>query len=175
MKRKKKKTAKPNQNGADRHHPAPDDQPADPGRRAFFEFAKGWGIAAVGAGAVGWYLVDDMMATARELDLSTLGNGIPAVVQIHDPNCPVCRALQKEARDAMSGFDDSELQFLVANIKHEDGRDLARAHDVPHVTLLLFDGGGERRLTLRGSNTADNLRDVFRRHVDRYGPKTPAE
>ena len=175
MKRQKKKTPKAAKANPAQPNPTPDAGPEDPGRRSFLDFARGWGVITIGAGAVGWYLVDDMVATAREFDLSKIGNGVPAVVQVHDPNCPICRSLQKEVRAAMDDFADDELQYLVANIKHEDGRALARAHDVPHVTLLLFDGGGERRLILRGENKADYLHDAFRRHVERYGPKAAAQ
>ena len=65
---------------------------------------------AILAGGGGWYLVSEVRATIAEQDLSRIGNGIPAVVQIHDPQCPRCLALQRETRKAMSGFADDELQ-----------------------------------------------------------------
>ena len=136
-------------------------------RREFLSSVYNFGlIAAVGGGA-GWYMIDEVCATTLENDLTRIGNGIPAVVQIHDPECPRCRALQKEARDAMSSFSDSELQFLVANIRMEKGRQLAHKHRVGHVTLLLFDGEGKRRAILAGPNTSDYLEDVFRSHLAR--------
>lgn len=121
-------------------------------------------FAAVGA--VGWYVVSEVRAGIDEADLSKIGNGIPTVVQIHDPQCPVCQALQKEARTALEAFEDGELQYLVANIRQDKGRNLAAKHGVPHVTLLLFDGKGERKETLSGPNTADYLEEAFRRHLE---------
>ena len=102
----------------------------------------------------------------REHDLTRLGQGVPTVVQIHDPNCPRCTALQRTARAAMSGFDETELVFLVANITTEEGRAIATANGVGHVTLLLFDGEGRRRQVLQGPSTEAALEDAFRAHVN---------
>lgn len=139
------------------------------GRRDVLRIVRGWGLVAVAAGAGGWYLVNEVSATIQEQDLSRIGNGIPAIVQIHDPQCPRCVALQREARNALSDFDDDELQFLVANIRSAEGRELASAHGVGHVTLLFFDADGQRRQTLVGPNTSEALQRAFRRHVARHG------
>lgn len=120
---------------------------------------------------MGWFFIDEVCATTRENDLTRIGNGIPAVVQIHDPECPRCRALQKEVRDAMSNFKENELQYLVANIRLAKGRQLAIKHRVGHVTLLLFDGKGNRRGILAGPNSSDYLEDLFRGHLARVSPK----
>ena len=122
-------------------------------------------IAFAVVGIVGWHLVEEVRATAREHDLSQLGNGTATVVQIHDPRCPTCKALQRETRIAINAFDPNEIQYLVANIRTSEGRTFARAHRVGHVTLLLFDGNGKRRDTLVGLNTAKKLERLFRRHV----------
>lgn len=126
-------------------------------------------LLVAGLGGAGWYLVQDVSATIREQDLSQIGNGTPAVVQIHDPDCSLCTALQREARKALADFDDGELQFLVANLRSAEGKRLAAAHGVGHVTLLLFDAKGRRRSILAGSNTSDDLKRAFRRHVGRSG------
>jgi len=123
-------------------------------------------FAVIGGG--GWYLAEEVRATNREHDLSKLGNGIATVVQVHDPRCPTCRALQRETRDALESFDADELQYLVANIRRTEGRAFAIAHRVGHVTLLLFDGQGNRRDTLTGSYKAEALERAFRRHVKKY-------
>ena len=128
----------------------------------------GFGVVGIGiVGGGGWYLARSVHAGIVEADLSRLGNGIPTVVQIHDPDCPQCRALQREAREALRDFDDSEIQYLVANIRQPDGRALAAAHGVGHVTLLLFDGSGRRRGTLVGQNSSEILRFEFRRLIQR--------
>jgi hypothetical protein len=148
---------------------SPDGDPSSEGssRRDLLLKARNGLIAVAVIGGAGWYMVEEVRAVNREQDLSMLGNGVATVVQIHDPQCPKCTALQREARDAMDGFEASEIQFLVANIRTDEGRGFARKHGVGHVTLLLFDGKGKRLDTLVGPNTAKNLERVFRRHISR--------
>ncbi len=121
----------------------------------------------VGGGS--WYMIEDVKATMREHDLSQIGNGVPAIVQIHDPQCPRCVALQREARTALCEFENDQLQFLVANVMNSEGRQLAAAHGVGNITLLLFDGEGRRRNVITGSYDSAYLTEAFRQHVSRYG------
>lgn len=154
-------------------HPVDTNMPARrSSRRAFLESMGIYG--AIGAAVIGggWYMIDDVMAKSAEMDLSKIGNGVPTVVQIHDPDCPRCRALQREARNAMASFDDADLQYVVANIRGAEGRRLANEHGVGHVTLLLLDGAGERRGVLVGENQSEHLEMAFRRHLDQYGAAT---
>ena len=86
-------------------------------RRDFFEKV---GYVTLGAAVVGggsWFFVEEVRATIRETDLSLIGNGVPAIVQIHDPQCPLCVTLQRESRDALCEIEGSQLQLLVANIR----------------------------------------------------------
>lgn len=138
-------------------------------RRDFFKKVGSRAAVAVAAGGLGWYLVEEVWASIREDDLTRIGNGVPTVVQIHDPQCPTCRALQREVREALAAFDDEELQYVVANIRTAKGSKLANAHRVGHVTVLLFDGEGRMRDTLVGPSTSELLENAFRRHVARSG------
>jgi len=145
-------------------------RPAEPlTRRDVLLRYRNRGIALGVVGVAGWFVVEDVQATVREHDLSRIGNGVPTVVQIHDPNCSICAALQKETRAAVKGFEEGELQFLVANIKDARGSKLAADHGVPHVTLLLFDGNGNRREILRGPNDRSVLEPTFRQFVKQVG------
>ncbi len=135
-------------------------------RRAFLGTLRNSALVGAGLLGGGWYLIEDARAHCREGDLARIGNGVPSVVQIHDPECPRCRALQKEARAALSDFDEEELQYLVANIRTDEGRELANTHGVGHVTLLLFDAQGRRKHILRGHNQAEALKQVFRIHLN---------
>lgn len=144
---------------------------AESKKRGFLKTIRNIGLAVVFFGGGGWLVVDDVRATMLEQDLTRIGNGIPAIVQIHDPQCSKCVALQREARDAMSDFESDQLQFLVANIRSEPGRKLAAANGVGHVTLLLFDKNGKRRTVLTGPNQSRYLTDVFRQHVVKYGDR----
>ena len=170
MKRQKRKTTSKKKLGNPSGESAA--RPAAPRKRARSrrDFLHNLGYGAIGIAVVGgggWYLASSVHAGIVEQDLSRIGNGIPTVVQIHDPQCPRCRALQREAREAISALDDSEIQFLVANIRRPEGRDLAAAHGVGHVTLLLFDGSGKRRGVLVGENSSEVLLSEFQRLIRR--------
>ena len=140
-------------------------QPVDKSKRASLGAMRNWAIGAAVVGGGGYWFATDVQATMREHDLTRLGKGVPTVVQIHDPDCPLCAALQRAARAAVGGFDETELVFLVANIKTQEGRALATAHGVGHVTLLLFDGEGRRREILHGPSTEAALESAFANHV----------
>lgn len=114
-------------------------------------------------------MVDYVGAVIDEHDLSRIGNGTPTIVQIHDPQCPRCLALQREARSALSDFETGELQYVIANIRTAQGKALASRYGVGHVTLLLFDGKGDMRNVLAGENTRDRLRAEFLAHLAASG------
>lgn len=137
-------------------------------RREFFTKLQYGALATLAVGGFGWFVVEEATAMVQESDLTRLGNGIPTIVQIHDPQCPKCVALQREAREALENFDEGQLQYLVANIRQPDGQDLAAAHGVGHVTLLMFDGAGRRRQILAGPNDSSYLIGAFQKHLDKY-------
>jgi len=165
--KRQKRGAKRNQQ-AKAKAPAQAKEPeATPSRRDLFRKVGTGALALAVVGGVSWYFVEDVKATIREEDLTRIGQGIPTIVQIHDPQCSRCVALQRETRSAMDAFEDDELQFLVANIRSDKGRRLANEHGVGHVTLLLFDGKGEVLNVLVGNKDSDVLERAFRRHVTR--------
>ena len=168
MKRQKRKSRHPNKRNRDQPAGAEVLEKTST-RRSFLKKIRTGAVATLVGGGVSWYLIDTVRATMREGDLSRIGNGIPTVVQIHDPQCPRCVALQREARDALCNFDETKLQFLVANIRSAEGRKLAAAHGVGHVTLLLFDASGQRRAVITGPNESEYLTGRFRRHLARFG------
>lgn len=140
-------------------------QDVDQAKRRSLSKIRNWAIGAAVVGGGGYWFATDVQATMREHDLTRLGQGVPTVVQIHDPGCPRCTALQRTARAAMSGFDETELVFLVANINTEEGRAIATANGVGHVTLLLFDGEGRRREIIEGPSTEARLEAAFANHL----------
>lgn len=93
-------------------------------------------------------------------DLSVIGNGVPTVVQIHDPGCRLCQSLRRNV-DSVKGEFRDRIQFRIADIHTRSGRALARRYDVPHVTLLLFDGDGKLVTVLSGVRDPDDLRPSF--------------
>ena len=168
MKHQKKKAKQRPKHPANRNA-GPEGNISDKERRAGRTSLRNWGILFAVAIAGIWYLIQDVTATMAEHDLSRIGNGIPAVVQIHDQRCTACVALQREARDAMQQFEDEELQYLVADLKTPAGKNLAAAHGVSNVTLLLFDGDGQRRKILSGPSTSELLGHYFKAHATRHG------
>ena len=56
---------------------------------------KNIAIGLIIAGAASTYFYNAFQKDVAEKDLTKIGKGKPYVVQIHDPNCPICTALQK--------------------------------------------------------------------------------
>lgn len=138
--------------------------PTPPNRRDLLKLARNGtlGFAATG-GAVFW-AIGSFRAYTAEHDLTRLGQGSPAIVQIHDPSCPMCTALQKETRAALTALGECGLIYLVADINTAAGAGLAARYSVPHVTLLFFDGDGRLRNQLTGVQSKAELQPVFARH-----------
>ena len=166
MRRQKRKNTRRSKKNGPAHQQA-SATPEAPTRRDFFTKVRNGVIAAAVVGVAGWYLVDEVRATIQEGDLTRIGNGIPTIVQIHDPQCPKCVALQQETRDALSNFEDGKLQYLVANIRTVEGKMLATSHGVGHVTLLLLNEQSRKLITLVGSNTSRYLTEMFRGYLSR--------
>jgi len=133
------------------------------GRRRFLGISGNAAIGLVAIAGGGFFVVQHVQGAIHEHDLSRVHNGTPTVVQVHDPQCPLCRALQRETRQALGRFDDGEIDYVIANIRSAEGRDFAARHDVPHVTLLLFDAAGKHTGTLRGQQQSETLFNAFRR------------
>ncbi|MEM9496587.1 MAG: thioredoxin family protein [Pseudomonadota bacterium] len=159
MKKTKRKPSKPAARSPARQaDPAP---PRAQDRRAFLNRLSWIGLAAGVAGGGVFLGARSVTARMEEGDLERIGQGIPAVVQVHDPTCPSCAALQKQARRAMRDFSDDSLIFLVADQTTQQGRDFAQAFGVTHITLVLLNGQGEHVETLQGVRPAAELRPAF--------------
>jgi len=96
-------------------------------------------------------------------DLSVIGNGQPAIVQIHDPSCPTCRRLKKVVSKAMLDLDG--VNYRLADITTAEGKALQNRYNVPHVTLLYFDANGRHRHTSKGMLTPEQVQARVRRHL----------
>lgn len=167
MRKQRSKTQRNNKRAGSVGASAPQAQKAaDPSKRATLQTIGGWGLISAAVVGVGYWGVSSVTASITEGQLDRIGNGTPAVVQIHDPQCPICAQLMRQTRTALADLDDGELTYLVANIKSRDGAALANAHGVAHVTLLLFDGAGNRVHTISGVTQAAELRPVFKRLAD---------
>lgn len=166
---KKSKTNKRKQSQAAKQADAPE---AAPSRRTMLKLTGlgALGVLALGgAGYVGrgWYL-----DYAAEHDLTRIGQGKPVVVQVHDPTCTICTALQGETRAALRDFGECDMLYLIADIKQEAGFAFQAKHNVPHVTLVLFDGAGEVQQVLTGMRDSAELKTIFVGHFAAHGAKT---
>lgn len=124
------------------------------------------GIAALGAGGVaagGAWAVNSFNRSIEERDLTQIGQGMPVVVQIHDPQCPVCTALQREARKALANMGHEAPTYLVADLTQTEGAIFAQQNNVQKITLLLYDAQGNRVETLVGSRGRKELTESFTR------------
>lgn len=138
---------------------------AEPHKRSTLATLRNMGIAGVIVAAGAAYGVGAVQTTVEEFDLTRIGQGIPAVVQIHDPNCSRCRSLQKQTRKALKSFEETDVIFLVANIKTPEGQALAARHNVGHVTLLFFDGEGQMKKNVHGTQTRGFIRNEITEHL----------
>lgn len=139
--------------------------PQNKGRRHMMTRLAAYGVggaAVIGGGAV---FAMDFRSKLVEQDLSAIGQGTPVILQIHDPQCDLCAQLQRETRRALRSFSEEAVLYRVANIRTQDGAEIQRREGLPHVTLALFDGAGQRQHVITGVTPADELITAFRRHL----------
>ena len=124
-------------------------------RRLVLKTGGAAALVAVSAGALATY--DRRQRTLH--DLSVIGAGQPAVVQIHDTSCPVCRSLKSRTSKALEQFDD--VNFRLADIATDEGRKLQMEYRADKITLLLFDADGEHLQTVVGLQSVEELVELF--------------
>ena len=144
-------------------------QPVDAPKRDTLKLLRNLAIATPVVGVAGFFSVRSVQARICEADLTKIGKGKPAIVQIHDPGCQMCQTLQRQTRRALKAYDGGRYTFLVANINTADGGALAAQYGVPHVTLLLFDGNGAMTQIVRGPTDTDALENILAAHMKRHG------
>lgn len=104
----------------------------------------------------------------RAGDLSLVGNGVPAVVQVHDIACPVCNELRDNVQSIEDEFSDDDLVIRVADIATDEGLAFARRHTANRrVTLLFLDGDGNLVDEQVGLRSPEELRVAFVAHSRR--------
>jgi len=161
----KSKRTRPNQKTKRRSASRATPQPE---RRDFLKLARNGAIGLGLASFTGFFAVRTVQASLHERDLSRLGDGKLTVVQVHDPSCAMCNALQKATRAALDCFGECEIQYLIADINTAEGQAFATDHGVTHVTLVLFDQKAQRRSVFNGVRKTAELKDIFSAHRDLY-------
>ena len=107
-----------------------------------------------------------MQQIKAEHDLSVVGNGIPTVVQVHDPGCSLCNRLKNNLSKVKGDFKD-KIQFKTANILKKKGKVFAAKYNSQKVTLLYFDKKGERVDTTHGVTSSEDLKTKLQKLANR--------
>lgn len=122
-------------------------------------------IAVLGIGAVAAVLAAVNTPDRNTRDLTQIGAGVPAVVQVHDITCPVCNELKTNVESIEDEFSDDELIYRVADIATDEGLAFARQYTANRrVTLLFFDAEGELIDERVGLRSPEELRSAFAEH-----------
>ncbi|QHD49816.1 thioredoxin domain-containing protein [Vreelandella aquamarina] len=108
---------------------------------------------------IAWLIANEHKAQ-EESDLSILGSGQPVAVQVHDHSCPLCQRLKANAEQALNEMEQPPA-WRIADINTTSGADFAHRYGVGHVTILLFDGQGNRQQTIEGVTSSRDLRGAF--------------
>ncbi len=99
-------------------------------------------------------------------DLTAVGQGVPAIVQVHDTTCPVCTQLRANIERIEDEFSDEELVIRIADVDTDEGlRFVGQYTSQRRVTLLFFDGDGELTDVQTGLQPVSQLRDTFEAHA----------
>ena len=138
---------------------------AEPTRRSFLTSAPYVIGGVVAVGGLAYFGISTVQADLAEQDLSIVGSGVPTIVQVHDPTCPVCLALQKEARAALDMLEDGQLEYRVASIASDVGSEFAYEHGSSHATLLFFNGDGTITQRVQAPSDRDALYAAFQAHI----------
>ena len=162
MARKKKKTRK-SQTAKGPQSPTQVD------RRGALRLMRGLAVGVPVVGVAGYFGTAYVQASICEFDLTKIGDGLPSIVQVHDPQCPLCLDLQRQTRRALRSYDSDRYHFLVANVATLDGRLFAQNHGVSNVTLVLLDGTGHHVGTVRGPIDDTALAASIDAHLEQFG------
>lgn len=126
-------------------------------------------VAVVAAAAVIVVVAVANRRAESARDLSQIGQGVPAVVQVHDVTCPICTDLRANVRRIEREYDDATLLVRVADIRDEDGLAFAtRYTGARRQTLLFLDGEGNLVDERAGLLEVESLRTLFDAHAEAY-------
>lgn len=99
-------------------------------------------------------------------DLSAVGNGTPAVVQVHDVTCPICTELRAQIETIQDEYDEGQLVIRIADVRDDAAVQFAAQYTTARrATLLFFDGDGTLVGTTSGAQSVAALRRAFDSHA----------
>jgi len=94
-------------------------------------------------------------------DLTVIGKGKPAAVQVFDPNSVSSLDLM-EAFNKVRGEYEGRIEFLLADLNRDEGKQFAQTHGVGSNTLVLFGPDGSKVGTVPGPQNAEALKKLFK-------------
>jgi hypothetical protein len=93
-------------------------------------------------------------------DLTLIGKGKPAAVQVFDSNSSHSLELM-DAVNHLRGDYKGRIEFLLADLNSEAGRSFAAAQSVSPPALILFGPDGTRLTVVGAKQDADTLKKIF--------------
>ena len=90
-------------------------------------------------------------------DLTKIGQGMPAVVLVHDKGSMGSLNLMDLLNKVRSDYSD-KVEFIVVNINSQEGKMFREQQNIDGVNLVLFSHRGIQRGTLANSNDEAELR-----------------
>lgn len=94
-------------------------------------------------------------------DLGLIGKGKPAAVQVFDPNSSPSLELM-DAVNHLRGDYKGRIEFLLADLNSEAGKNFAAAQGVSPPALILFGPDGTRLNVVGAKQDADTLKKLFK-------------
>ena len=93
-------------------------------------------------------------------DLTVIGKGKPALVQVFDPNQVLSLELM-ETVNGIRGEYEGRVEFLLADLNREGGRAFAEQQGTKPPALVMFAPNGAKITTLSGPQTAEDLKKLL--------------
>ncbi len=119
-------------------------------------------IAVVAAAVVVVLAVRANRSEQFRQDLSQLGNGVPAAVQVWDVSCPICNQNRANVARIEDDYSDDDLLIRYVDVRTDEGVRFASQYtDRRRQTMLLFDGEGELVDIVTGPIEQQSMRILF--------------
>jgi len=91
-------------------------------------------------------------------DLSVVEERKSVLVQIHDPACTSCRALQSSVESVINEFPN--MEYRIADMNRSEGRRFASQHQIG-ITSLVHSSRSGRITKITGIQTEEEVRDFL--------------
>ncbi len=103
------------------------------------------------------------MPSSFSTDLTQVGAGIVTVVLVHDHNFVASMEMLADVNRIRDEF-EPDVEFLVADPNHPDGRAFMERHGLQIIRLYVFDAAGNLRAERAHQGDVDSLRRFLNDH-----------